>query len=68
MDIRYLFYKFYLNGYIKYKPQESMSDKSQEELQRFTTVLMIEAYLPILLAAAVGANYVVCKIMGESVL
>jgi hypothetical protein len=43
-----------------------MSDKSQAELQKFTRVLMLEAFLPTFSVAASGVNYLICKIMGES--
>lgn len=45
-----------------------MSDKSQVELQKFTRVLMVEGYLPAFLTAIASINYIICKIMGESIL
>ncbi|KAI3413714.1 hypothetical protein GPALN_011197 [Globodera pallida] len=48
--------------------QENMSDKSHGEMQTVTNLLLLEAYLPTLLVSCAGVNYVVCFVMGESVL
>uniref|UniRef100_A0A914EF92 G protein-coupled receptor n=2 Tax=Acrobeloides nanus TaxID=290746 RepID=A0A914EF92_9BILA len=46
--------------------KESMSDKSRDEHKKLTTILMLDAYTPILLVLIPAANYAVCFVRHES--
>lgn len=43
-----------------------MSNKSQDEHQKLTNVLILDAYVPVLLIAIPAVNYFVCMFRHES--
>lgn len=46
--------------------KEQMSNKSKNEQKMLTKILMLTAYLPIILIAIPGANFLYCVIQQES--